>query len=178
MESLGEATSKNLSKSFGDFLFDPFDKGLKGMVSGFIDALKQMVAQAIAQAAVFAALNALTGGALGAANAAGGGGFVGGLAQGLGGTANRAAGGPLQEGQAAVVGERRKPELFIPKQDGTVVPMDQVGGGKAPNVEVPVNITNVTDPEAMTAAMESSQGTQAILNVINSNPEAIKRALS
>lgn len=167
--------ARNIQTAFADFLFDPFDGGVKGMVSGFAEALKRMAAEALSQTILTGILNAFAPGAGAAAGAGGGGGGI--LAALAGGFAGRANGGPLQEGQASIVGERGKPEVFIPKTDGTVVPMEKMGG-QAPNVEVPVNITNVTDPKATVAAIESGQGQKAILNVISSNPDAIKRALS
>lgn len=46
----------------------------------------------------------------------------------------RAAGGPLNANQAAIVGERG-PELFIPSTAGTVVPNGQAGGGVTVMIE-------------------------------------------
>jgi len=48
----------------------------------------------------------------------------------------------------------------------------------APEVNVNVPITNVSDPKAVIGAIESSQGQSAIMNVIQQNPDAIRRALN
>src|SRR5574340_754130 len=40
--------AQGLERSFADFLFNPFDKGLKGMLQGFLQMLQRMVAEAVA----------------------------------------------------------------------------------------------------------------------------------
>lgn len=40
--------AKNIQNSMADFLFDPFDKGLKGMLQGFGTMLQRMIAEAVA----------------------------------------------------------------------------------------------------------------------------------
>jgi len=170
MEQFGIQAARNIQSTFADFLFNPFQGGLDGMVKGFADSLRKMAAEALS--------NMILQKLFSAAGGAAGGGF-GSILTSIGGAfAARANGGPLQAGQAAMVGETGKPELFIPKQDGTVVPTSGMGGGQAPQVDVPVNITNVVDPASMVGAIESAQGTKAILNVIQTNPDAVKRALS
>ena len=54
------------------------------------------------------------------------------------------------------------------------------GGGEqpAPEVNIDQKFVNVLDPQAMVDAMQSNAGQRAVLNVIQSNPEAIRRALS
>ena len=48
MTVFAEQASKNMQDVFAEFLFDPFDQGLKGMLKGFIDVLRRMIAEAIA----------------------------------------------------------------------------------------------------------------------------------
>ena len=54
------------------------------------------------------------------------------------------------------------------------------GGGEQPTPEVNIDqqFVNVLDPQAMVDAMQTPAGSRAVLNVIQSNPEAIRRALS
>lgn len=53
-EKLGELDvfakkmAENIQQSMADFLFDPFDKGLKGMLQGFGQMLQKMIAEAVA----------------------------------------------------------------------------------------------------------------------------------
>ncbi len=58
--------------------------------------------------------------------ASGGGGFLGGLSTLFGG--GRAEGGPVGVGGAYMVGERG-PEMFVPKNAGTIIPNGALGGG-------------------------------------------------
>jgi len=48
MDNFAKTAAKNIQNSFADFLFDPFAKGTKGMLQGFIDAIRRMVAEALA----------------------------------------------------------------------------------------------------------------------------------
>jgi HAMP domain-containing protein len=88
-----EEAARNMQDSFAQFLFDPFDKGLKGMVKGFIDSIRHMLAEA-ASAKLFESLFGGTGG---------GGGYLGTILGAFGG--GKAAGGPLQSGKWYVAGE-------------------------------------------------------------------------
>jgi hypothetical protein len=40
--------ARNMQSAFADFLFDPFDDGLKGMLRGFVDMIRRMIAEAAA----------------------------------------------------------------------------------------------------------------------------------
>lgn len=40
--------ARNMQSAFADFLFDPFDEGIKGMLRGFVDIIRRMVAEALA----------------------------------------------------------------------------------------------------------------------------------
>jgi hypothetical protein len=48
MDSFAENAAKNIQKSMADFLFNPFDNGLKGMLQGFGTMLQKMIAEAVA----------------------------------------------------------------------------------------------------------------------------------
>lgn len=50
-----EQAARNMHDAFADFLFDPFDGGIKGMLKGFVDVIRRMVAEAAA-AKIFDAL--------------------------------------------------------------------------------------------------------------------------
>lgn len=107
-DQFAEQAAKNIQSSFADFLFNPFDEGLKGMAKSFIDTLRRMVAET-------AATNLLQG--FVKANS-GGGGFLGILAGMFGGA--RAEGGPVAQGSTYLVGEKG-PELFTAKQSGNIL---------------------------------------------------------
>lgn len=44
----GEEAARNAQDAFAQYLFDPFQDGLRGMLKGFVDILRQMAAQAAA----------------------------------------------------------------------------------------------------------------------------------
>jgi hypothetical protein len=133
-ETIGELTpfadqaARNMQDAFADFLFDPFENGIKGMLKGFVDILRRMVAEAAA-AKVFEALGFGQGGGSGGLL----GKLFGGLLGGGGGSKvlfpmPRALGGPVTAGAPYLVGERG-PELFVPGVSGGIVPNNRMGGG-------------------------------------------------
>lgn len=102
-----------------------------------------------------------------------------------------AGGGTAQANKPFLVGEEG-PEIFTPGQTGTVTPTDQTiealtnGAGRsgetvvvqapAPNVNVSTIV--VDDPKKIPSGIESPDGQQAVMNVINRNRGNIKRSLS
>lgn len=48
LSTYGEQAAKNIQDAFAEFLFNPFEEGLDGMLSSFIGIIKTMVAQAAA----------------------------------------------------------------------------------------------------------------------------------
>jgi hypothetical protein len=48
MSVYAEQAARNMQDAFADFLFDPFKDGIKGMLKGFIDVIRRMVAEAAA----------------------------------------------------------------------------------------------------------------------------------
>ncbi|MDH3377784.1 MAG: tape measure protein [Gammaproteobacteria bacterium] len=173
LEQISIQAARNIQTAFADFLFDPFDEGLDGLLSNFVDVLKRMAAEALS-AQVFKILGEQFG-SLGGAAGGGGGSpdFLGGLFSSILGFAD---GGDFSAGRPIMVGEQG-PEIITPRSPGTVIPND---GGQiaAPQVTVPVSITNVTDPAAIGAALNTASAQQAIVNAISQNPDAIKRALN
>lgn len=114
MSEYAKQAARNMQDAFANFLFNPFDGGVKGMLRGFIDAIRQMLAQAAA-AKVFDALRGMTSGSTG---------FFGSI---IGSLLGRASGGPVANGQPYIVGERG-PELFVPGASGNIVPNHAMGG--------------------------------------------------
>jgi hypothetical protein len=55
-----EQAARNMQDAFADFLFDPFQDGLKGMLAGFIDVIRRMVAEAAA-AKIFGSMGGVEG---------------------------------------------------------------------------------------------------------------------
>lgn len=55
-----DEAARNMQSAFAEYLFDPFDKGLKGMLKGFIDVIRRMVAE-VAAARFFEGLGGVEG---------------------------------------------------------------------------------------------------------------------
>ncbi len=119
---------RNMQGIFADFLFDPFEEGVDGMLKSFATMLRKMVAQLIAQKVLTAFFGLFTGGSVLSSASSGG--------SGTPSTAGRAIGGSATAGQSVTVGERGA-ELFTPGASGSIRPLGainfspttQIGGG-------------------------------------------------
>lgn len=107
MEQYAKQAASNIQDAFADFLFDPFEEGVKGMLKGFLDAIRRMAANQLASSLL---------GSLGIDKLFGG---------------FRADGGPVAPNKAYIVGERG-PELFVPGASGNIIPNG--GGATVQNV--------------------------------------------
>ena len=130
--------------------------------------------------------------------AAGGGGWqgqlFGALGSAFGGKTGKAAGGTVAAGQATWVGEGNRPEIFIPKQDGRIVPLDKLGGSGGNNMRglesmvaeliqtakdnkpTVVNI-NEQDPQALLSVMRTREGVKEQRNFVHADQRKINRTL-
>lgn len=128
IEQLAEEASEFWKEAFrgmqsvlADYLFDPFDKGIKGMLRGFIDVIRRMIAEAASAKILESLFGSL-----------GGGGFLGKLFGGL----FKAEGGPVRGGRPYIVGEEG-PELFVPGMSGGIVPnMALAGAAAGPSISI------------------------------------------
>ncbi len=125
MDNFSKTAAKNIQNSFADFLFDPFDKGLKGMAQGFGDTIKRMIANAVAADLAKKLFGGLAdnGSTRGSGLAGSALNWIGSL---FGGA--RAEGGPVTGGVPYLVGERG-PEMFVPQGNGSIVPNKVMKGG-------------------------------------------------
>ncbi len=64
-----------------------------------------------------------------------------------------------------------------PGEEVNITPPGRQGGAGSTTVNTPISIVNVTDPDEIPMAMDSPAGEQVILNVINRNPNVIRRML-
>jgi hypothetical protein len=122
MSVFAEQSARNMQDSFAQFLFDPFQDGLKGMLAGFIDTIRRMVAEA-ASAEILGGVFNFIGGKVGG----GVGSFFSDMAGGILG--KRAGGGPVSAGGAYLVGERGPELLQMGSMGGNVIPNHAMGGG-------------------------------------------------
>lgn len=165
LTAFADQAARNMQDAFADFLFNPFEDGLRGMVRSFAQALQRMAAEALA-ANIF---GALTGGG-------GGGGLLGSIISalpGLGGGAPispmpRALGGPVSPESLYMVGERG-PELFVPKTAGTIVPNEAMGKSQQS-----IRIVNAFDTSVISDYMSSAAGEQTFTNLLSRNGARIR----
>jgi hypothetical protein len=131
-----------MQDSLANYLFDPFDGGIKGMLTNFIDILRRMAAE-MAASSIFDFI----GGA--ATKSAGSGGFLGAIGGFFSKLGKRAAGGPVGAGMPYLVGELG-PELFVPNVSGYVQP----NGGGGVSMNVSIDARGATNPAQMLVAMK------------------------
>lgn len=105
MTEYSKQAARNMQDAFADFLFDPFDEGLSGMLKNFLDTIRRMLAN---QLAVSFFENT-------------------GIGKFISSIGKRAMGGPVSAGTPYLVGERG-PEIFAPSMSGSIIPNNKMGG--------------------------------------------------
>jgi lambda family phage tail tape measure protein len=182
--------SKDLASVTEDILVASFNAAEDALVEfattgqfsfrDFANALIKDIIRIIAKLLLLKAIEAIGGGAGGAAA------DTGAAVAGAG-----ADGAIIPANKPFLVGEEG-PEIFTPGQTGSITPTDQTiealtnGAGRgsetvvvqAPAPAVNVNTIVVDDPDKIPAGIESPDGQQAVMNVINMNRSNIKRSLS
>lgn len=138
MRTVADQAARNMQTAFADFLFDPFEDGLGGMVKGFAKAMQRIAAELAASEAL-KAIGKWASGYSGAGSS-----WINELGSAIGSMAGgRAGGGPVAAGSMYRVGEGGRPELFdqggktylIPGDAGSVrpitagMPASAIGGG-------------------------------------------------
>lgn len=129
MSEYAREAARNMQDYFSEFLFDPFSEGLSGMLSGFIDVIRRMVANAAAAKlaeALFGNSDTGTDGLLS--------GVLNGLFSGY-----RASGGSVSAGKSYIVGEQG-PELFMPGASGAIAPNAALAGTGSSTINVSYNV--------------------------------------
>jgi len=125
LQEMAKQAARNMQDAFADFLFDPFQDGVKGMIKAFFDAIRRMLANQAALE-VFKFLKGLgKSGKLEEID-------ISSLPK------PRALGGPVSAGSPYIVGERG-PELFVPGLSGTILPSLQGAGGVSVSHNIVVN---------------------------------------
>jgi tape measure domain-containing protein len=177
LEEISKQAARNIQDAFANFLFNPLEEGFDGLLSSFVQTLQRMAAEALSAELFKILAEKFT-----SLGASGGGGFLstilGGLGAAFGGA--RADGGPVQPGKQYLVGEEG-PEMVSFDRAGSVTPAAQTAAAMtpaAPQVNVPVQVVNVQDPNEIPAAMQGTAGQQAILNVLTRNKSAIRQIMN
>lgn len=165
IESFGKKAAENIQDAFADFLFDPFKGGLGGMLKGFIDTVRKMIAEA--QAAKLAkylfgdmvggsgggALSGILGSILGSSGSVPKSGVgpvmpPSGLLGAFGGWF--ADGGYLEPGKWGIAGEEGAELIYGGRSGKTIVPQSEMGGNKYTfNVGTDVNRRDIANLRQM-----------------------------
>lgn len=155
--------ARNVQSAFADFLFDPFSNGLDGLLADFTETLKRMASELLSQQLLKSFFSAIGGG---------GGGILDTIA------GQFAEGGNVQAGKPILVGEKG-PEIITPRQSGTVIPNDMLGGKQqAPQVSVGgPTIVNTIDDAAIVGAFNRGGGNSVVLNNMTENQSSYRNAL-
>lgn len=166
MQDAMSSVASSMADGFTDMFTDVLTLDFKNIGSSFGNMLKSMlkaIANFMAKQVVTSFLSRFLGG--------GGGGLGAGIS--LGGNFSqswgdrmiasvapklsfRANGGPVSAGQAYIVGERR-PELFVPRTSGTIIPSVNVGR-QAPEVQVVVQNNTGTPMQAKKQTTQQADG--------------------
>lgn len=144
----------------------------KEFANAIIKDITRIIARLLIVQALNAAIGALGGGTGGGAGGVGG--VAGAAAGALTGLEGRASGGPVSANRAYLVGENG-PELFTPKQSGTIIPNGATAQAERPQVNV--KLVNVTDPREVASALEDGTADEAILNVLTRQRDRLKQII-
>ncbi len=202
MSSLDQDLRQNLTQSFEGFFKNIMTgaqgaaEAFRGFVGSVLGGISQMIARLLAlwvvQKLVGLAMGFMGGGA-GSLGGKGGAGF-GSISGGLKGFL--AKGGPAEKGEAYVVGDGGRPEVFVPGADGYVYPsiadfarslMPRGIGGKMPmpqaaNFKGGGNTTNeylfatLFDKKSLQSLIKSKPLANTIVNIVSDNIDTILKA--
>lgn len=125
LAEMGKQAARGIHSAFVDFLMNPFEEGLKGMLKAFLNMLQRMIAEVVAAQI----LRQLFGGLAGSAN-----GFLSSIGEAFGGVpmgGTRDVGGRGEPGKAYVINPKAGPEMFVPSTAGEFIPNidEKMGGG-------------------------------------------------
>lgn len=174
--------ARGIQGAMADFLFDPFTDGLQGMLRGFLDVIRRMLAEAVAAQLAQALFGDIAGGKPG--------GYFGAFLAGMfhGGGLVGAPGPSRLMPELAFVGAPRyatgglaglrpnempailhRGEEVLTAQD----PRHRANGGASG-----VRIVNVIDPALAGDYLSSAAGERTILNVLRRNAGAVRQVLT
>lgn len=174
MSEYSKQAARNMQDAFADFLFDPFDKGLKGMAESFGKTLQRMAADATAAAIFDAITGKKTGSKDTGASAVS---FFsaiasffedGGIMTNAGPLPLRkyASGGVANSAQLAMFGEGDTPEAYVPLPDGRSIPVTMKGaGGGGVVLNQTFNFQGQADPQQV--RMAAGSGARQALGAMN-----------
>lgn len=160
-----KAVAQNSVGIIADALTSGFEGGAKGILRTFANMIQQLTAQALAADLAKKLFGAAGGGA--------GGGFLGAIGSFFGGGAATGRS-SVPAGMSLTVGENG-PERFVAPASGKVMSASELA--PAPNVEVPVSVVNVDDPNRIPQFFQTQKGARTFLNLLTDNRSSIRQIL-
>jgi len=154
-----EQFSEGVSTALADTIFDGLRDGFDDIENDFADFLQNLAKQLLESQLQELLTDILSN--------AGSDSFIGSLVSSF---AGRQTGGEATRGVPIVVGETR-PELFVPTEDGNILPDINSGLGMAPVIQ------NILDPENQLAIIETARGRNVIRNTIMGDLDFYDRIL-
>jgi hypothetical protein len=170
MTKRAEQAARSIESSFADFLFDPFDKGIEGMLTSFLTILRRMIAEAAAAQIIKAVMGA--GGGAFAAGVFHEGGIVG------EGGRTRSVSPALFVNAPRLHSGLRADEFPAILQRGEEVLAKDDARNSANGEGAGTRIINVIDPNLVQDYLSSAAGERVLVNVIQRNGGAIKQMLA
>ncbi|MEE8128194.1 phage tail length tape measure family protein [Candidatus Vondammii sp. HM_W22] len=190
MDQFAIQAAREMQNSFSDFLFDPFNEGVEGMLRGFVKTIHKMVSELLAQQMLSSFLNSMKGV----------GGWVGVAASTLAANVKHSGGiagsGPTRQvsplifanapryHSGGIAGLQPTEVPAILQQGEGVFTKDQMaamdGGGTASQSSQPsqsVRVVFVDDQRDIGKYMAGAAGEKVILNVLQRNAGAVKQVL-
>lgn len=173
LEEIAVRGAQSLKGVFADFLFDPFETGLDGLVVGFADAIRRMTSDALAAMlfeSLFGGFQGMDGGPSGL------GGIISGVFGSLPGFEN---GGDFTVGGSGGPDSQLVAFRASPMENISITTPGQQNNGPVEVVQPEVSVTsvNVIDTSDITAAMEGSEGDKVFMNFISRKRKAIAQQL-
>ncbi|MEB1936993.1 hypothetical protein VDR55_04370 [Xanthomonas campestris pv. campestris] len=147
MKEFGLEAARSMQGAFSDFLFDPFQEGLGGMVEGFAKTIQRMLADLAASQLLKA---------LGTMAASSGNSWVAAIGAAVAG--QRAGGGPVAGGSVYEVGEGGRPEMYEAGGKTYMIPGNQ--GGRV----VPITAGRPVNEAAMGVGGNLTLNTNYVIN--------------
>ena len=138
MTEFFKSAAQGIQQSMSSFLFD----FMQGKLTDLSSSIKRVIDKMVADMLAAQAATLLFGADFGKSGSSGNiGGLVGSLFSGIGSIFGRAGGGDVSAGRPYIVGEKR-PELFVPRSNGTIIPsLDGMGT----NVNINISAMDGTD---------------------------------
>lgn len=189
MNEFAKQAARNMQSAFADYLYDPFDEGLEGMVRGFADAVRRMLAEALAAKALQSFFGGISGATTGGTSS-----FFGAMAANVQHTGGMAGTGPTRQvspllfigarryhegGMAGMAGLAPDEVPAILQRGERVMSRSEVQQSGQQQGAMPSGRLQVELGDGLVGrVIRSDEGQQALIELVRRNRSAFNQALS